>query len=206
MESLYTQPHEEIMEEEPVEVNSELGLITDLIDVICDEYSSVKKRCMSSLLFTTLRYFNVPRLSVDQFLADVGLNTGRTCSFWVGEFMKYNYAGMLNDGRTQNGGSALYNEYPELEDEAKLFAVERCYSKAGNFRVEELAKFITEKYNEIKSPLDKVVDSGAFIRSITMCRLDLVRWGFQHGDNKQVNNLVLCIKSDFLFIVFLTHK
>jgi len=70
----------------------------------------------------------------------------------------------------------------ELEKAAILFAQDGTSTKAAKFDVRYLATFITNEY--LKLTEDKNIQPGCFIRSITSCRLDLIRWGCTSKENK----------------------
>ena len=67
----------------------------------------------------------------------------------------------------------FYEEFPELELEAKLFGIERCRNKSADFTAWNLANFVDQNYYETTNRTkDKNANS---VRSIQSCRLDLRR-------------------------------
>ncbi|CAF4933425.1 unnamed protein product, partial [Rotaria socialis] len=71
-------------------------------------------------------------------------------------------------------GDSFYDIYPELEEEARAFAVIECNKKAASFTAYELAQFIDNRYYEIN---DIQKNDLKLVRSVESCRLDLRRWG-----------------------------
>ncbi len=199
---MYKNKPKQIKEEETRDyTNHESGLIEDLIERIClnlIDWTSVDKRNISVLIFAVLRKFNVARKSIDNFLDEIDCFTGETCLFWFEKYMRNDYSGMETDGRRQKHGSALYTQYPDIERLARVFAFERCSAKAANFNVQELASFITTEYLKLSN--DESLSPNELIRSVSMCREDLIRWGCTHGENKQVKLRVLFILEKASFI------
>jgi hypothetical protein len=85
--------------------------------------------------------------------------------FWFEKFMNNDYSGMTKDGRVHPGSSFFYTDYPEIERSASIFAFEKCHSKTANFKVQDLARFITAEY--IKLTNDASLKPTDNIRSIS---------------------------------------
>jgi hypothetical protein len=174
-----------IKDEETINfTNHESGLVEERIWLNLTDWTSVDKRNISVLIFTVLRKFNVARYSIDNFLHEIDCFSGKTCYFWYEKYMQNDYSGMETDGRWKINGSALYTQYPDIERLARVFAFERCSAKAANFNVQELASFVTSEY--VKLSNDDALAPNELIRSVSMCREDLIRWGCTYGENKQV--------------------
>jgi hypothetical protein len=44
--------------------------------------------------------------------------------------------------------------YPSLEEDATIYAIEQCSRKKSSFCLQELAKFVTEKYKEYNGEIE----------------------------------------------------
>ncbi|CAF4327610.1 unnamed protein product [Rotaria magnacalcarata] len=126
--------------------------ISDIADIyeLCKGYCNT--RYLSVLIYLTLRHFNVSCRDTDAFLKMIG-------------------------GKQ---GNSFYDVYPELEEEARAFAVIQCNQKAASFTPYELAQFIDKRYYEIN---DIQKTDTNLVRSIKSCRLDLRRWGARFDTN-----------------------
>ncbi|CAF3081160.1 unnamed protein product [Rotaria socialis] len=77
----------------------------------------------------------------------------------------------------------FYEGFPELELEAKLFAIERSLNKSADFIVWDLANFVDQKYYELTNTTkDK---NANFVQSIQLYHLDLRHWGFRFDSNSE---------------------
>ena len=64
--------------------------------------------------------------------------------------------------------------FPELETEAKLFAMESCSRKSADFTVMDSESFVDAKFYELTQTSRF---SDVLVCSIESCRIDLRRWG-----------------------------
>lgn len=168
--------------EEPLNFKEKIGIehIADLWE-LCTDQCPVKY--LSVLLYMSLKHLGVTYDKCDGFLREIGALKAETAHKWSQVFV----AGDLEDFEGENRGgkriAEFYDHYPEIENDARQFALERCSQKSADFKVAHLANFIDRKYYEIanlpKNPDDEL------IRSITMCSLDLIRWGACFKDNSQ---------------------
>ncbi|CAM2711480.1 unnamed protein product [Rotaria socialis] len=77
----------------------------------------------------------------------------------------------------------FYEGFPELELEAKLFAIERSLNKSADFIVWDLANFVDQKYYELTNTTkDK---NANFVQSIQLYHLDLRHCGFRFDSNSE---------------------
>ncbi|CAF3129728.1 unnamed protein product [Rotaria socialis] len=156
-------------------------------DDMSDLFEHCKLRCpvkyLSVLVYMTLRKFGVSWINCDNFLRQMGAFTVETSHKWTEVFI----SGDLDEFQGENHGgryfSEFYDFFPELEDAAKQYTLERCSEKSASFTVVDLAKFIDKKFYEttniIKDP------ESPLIRSLSSCRLDLRRWGARYNKNSQ---------------------
>ena len=70
--------------------------------------------------------------------------------------------------------------YPGLEEDAKMYAIQQCSRKESSFSLQELAKFITEKYKEYGGD----IEDNELILSEATCRIDMFKWGAIWDINK----------------------
>jgi hypothetical protein len=80
----------------------------------------------------------------------------------------------FDDRRGGKHSDGFYDMFPDLEVEARAYALDGCSRKSSDFTVSSLAHFINDRFNEMNgsAKLDDVL-----VRSIGSCRLDLARWG-----------------------------
>ncbi|CAF0827332.1 unnamed protein product [Brachionus calyciflorus] len=101
----------------------------------------------------------------------------RTCHSWVLTIIdEDDPCVILRDGRGCYKRKTFYENYPELEIEAKAFALNEASKKTCNFNAYFFAQFVDKTFREIYS--DDVIyfanDSNVFIRSVESCRADLL--------------------------------
>ncbi|CAF3064849.1 unnamed protein product [Rotaria sp. Silwood2] len=66
---------------------------------------------------------------------------------------------------------SFYDIFPDIENEAKLFATNECQKKTSNFKAADLRNFIDEKFYEVTGLKKDINDP--YVRSERSCRLDL---------------------------------
>ena len=154
--------------------------ICDLADLfeLCEGECNV--RYLSVLIYMILRYFNISYRDARQFLKNIGALTAEVAHKWSKLFMEGDFHDFVTDGRGGKRGDRFYDIYPELEVEAKSFAVLQCQQKAASFTVSDLANFIDKRFHEINN-VNKT--DWHLIRSVESCRLDLRRWGARFESN-----------------------
>ncbi|CAF1644966.1 unnamed protein product, partial [Didymodactylos carnosus] len=80
----------------------------------------------------------------------------QACHKQTDRLMHYGFERFVADARGGKRGEAFWDLYPDIEEEAREFAIQACTRKAASFTVEELSHFIDDKYREIND-LDKDV-------------------------------------------------
>ena len=89
---------------------------------------------------------------------------------------------ILRDNRGGKQRDSFYDMFPDLETEAKMFSIANSSKKSSLFTTQTLAMFINERYTELTG---EAFESGEFIRSLSSCRIDLIRWGAKFSKNKK---------------------
>jgi len=131
----------------------------------------------------SLRHFNITWRDCDLFLQEIGALTIQTCQKWVDVFVSGDFDHFCSDNRGGKRVEEFYELFPEIELEAKLFAIERCSKKSADFTAWDLATFIDEKFYETTNTIkDKNTN---FVRTVQSCRLDLRHWGFRFDSNSK---------------------
>jgi hypothetical protein len=158
-------------------------LLTDIGDLA--EMCRLKcgTKYLSTLLYMSLRFFNIKWEDVDEYLKSIGFMTAETSHKWATVFMKGDYEEFSNDLRGGKQTDSFYDMFPDIESDAKAFVVQACSQKSGEFKSLDLAQFIDEKYYELTG-IKKQIDDD-LIRSERSCRLDLRRWGAKFDANSQ---------------------
>ncbi|CAF3360349.1 unnamed protein product, partial [Rotaria sp. Silwood2] len=88
-----------------------------------------------------------------------------------------------SDNRGGNLKGSFYDIFPDIENEAKLFAANECQKRTSDFKAADLRNFIDAKFYEVTGLNKNSNDS--FIRSERSCRLDLKNWGAKFEKNSQ---------------------
>ena len=159
--------------------------------VMSDDISDIFELCknkhnykfISVLLYMSLRYFNITWRKCDLFLKQIGALSSETCQKWVDIFISGDFDQFCTDSRGGKHIEDFYESFPEVELEAKLYAIERCHSKSADFTASDLATFIDQKCYEITNTTKD--NNTKFVRSTQSCRLDLRHWGFRFDSNSK---------------------
>ncbi|CAF1665546.1 unnamed protein product [Adineta ricciae] len=161
----------------PIQERIQICDIANIFEVCAN---STNTRYLSVLMYLTLRHFNISYGEVDAFLKHIGGLTAEVAHKWADIFMNGNFDEFICDGRGGKRGNSFYDVYPDIENEAKAFAVSQCEQKAASFTTLELAQFINEKYCKINNINE---NNFELIRSAESARLDLRRWGARFDTN-----------------------
>lgn len=158
-----------------------LNLVCSLVDVLkgsVDEkgrWQSKQDRIFSTIIYMLLRYFNVDYKTTSECMDTIGCTTIYTAHSWASSVIEEDDTCLiLRDKRGGFKKQQLYTMFPDLEFEAKAFSIERASQKNAEFSVLDLAKFITERYQE-ETGIE--LETGKLIRSESSCKLDLLKWG-----------------------------
>ena len=154
--------------------------IPDIGDIyeLCKTYCNT--RYLSVLIYLTLGHFNIRCRDTDAYLKNIGCFSRETAHSWSNTFLNENFDGFISDKEGGRRRGSFYDIYPELEEEARAFAVIQCNQKAASFTAYELAQFIDKRYYEINE-IQK--NDSKLVRSVESCRLDLRRWGARFDTN-----------------------
>ena len=118
------------------------------------------------LIYLTLRHFSITCRDTDAFLKNIGCFIRKTAHSWSSIFLNENFDEFITDNRGGRRGDSFYDIYPELEEEARAFAVIQCNQKAASFTAYELAQFIDKRYYEINE-IQK--NDSTLVRSVESC-------------------------------------
>ncbi|CAF1309414.1 unnamed protein product [Adineta ricciae] len=118
----------------------------------------------------------------DAVLSNIGAYRAKAAHHWAKAFLLDETESFYDDGRGGRHSESFYDVFPELETEAKAFAIESCSRKSADFTVLDLANFIDTKFYELTQIAKS---SDVLIRSVEACRLDLRRWGAKFQPNSQ---------------------
>ncbi|CAF4615510.1 unnamed protein product, partial [Didymodactylos carnosus] len=150
-----------------------------LLNDIGDLAEMCKLKCetkyLSTLVYMSLRFFDIKRENVDEYLKSIGFMSAQTSHKWAKVFSKGDYEEFSNDLCGGKQTDSFYDTFPEIEADGKAFVVQACSQKSGEFKASDLAQFIDEKYCELTKIKKQIGDD--FIRLERSCRLDLRRWG-----------------------------
>jgi hypothetical protein len=163
-----------------VDEKYDMSTMADLFELIRNESGPRK---ISVLLYMTLRHFGLPWRRINEFLAVIGAHQCETAHKWADTLISGDFDTFVEEGRGGKRFDSFYDIYPELEAEARSYAVEGCSRKTADFSVADLAKHVDNKFYELSQTVKNLKDE--LVRSETSCRLDLRRWGVRFTDNKQ---------------------
>lgn len=94
-----------------------------------------------------LQYFSVSWREIDDFLQQIASTRCATAYKWAkinltGDLIEFNL-----DNRRDNLFESFYDIFPEIENDAKLFATDGCQKKT--FDLNDLRNFIDSKFYEL---------------------------------------------------------
>ena len=165
----------------------EVGFSSELdFPAIGDLFETCKRLCgarkLSVLVYMILRKIGTSWRDADVILNQVGAYRIRAAHQWALTFLSGEMDALDDEGRGGKHGESFFDTFPELETEAKAFAIESCSRKSADFTVIDLANFIDRKFYELTQTAKA---SDGLIRSVASCRLDLRRWGAKFRPNTQ---------------------
>jgi hypothetical protein len=116
----------------------------------------------------SLRHFGLTHDVCDDFLRHIGSYKSRTSQKWSKIFVSGDFEEFTSEHRGGKHSSEFWDYFPEIEDQAKAYTLERCSQKAANFTSSDLANFIDQKYYEttdtIKEKDSELIRSEASVR------------------------------------------
>ncbi|CAF3085975.1 unnamed protein product [Rotaria sp. Silwood2] len=148
-------------------------LLTDIGDLAEMRKSKSDTQYLSTLLYISLRFFNIKWEDVDDYLKNIGFMTAKTSHKWATVFIEGDYEEFSSDLRGGKHTDSFYDAFPEIEADAKALIIQTCSQKSGEFKTLDLAQFIDEKYYELTGIKKRSGDD--LIRSERSCRLDVRR-------------------------------
>ena len=128
------------------------------------------RRKLSILIYTILRHFDLTWRQIDDVLRSIGAYRCESAQKWAEIFMSGDIEVFQDEGRGGKYHESFYDMFPELEIEAKRFAMESCSRKSTDFTVKDLTNFIDAKFYEL-TQTSKLTD--ALVRTVESCRIDL---------------------------------
>jgi len=158
----------------------DLNDIGDLLE-LCQQQGNLKN--ISLLLYMTLRYFSITWREVNDFLQQIGAMRCETAHKWAKIYLTGDLIEFNSDNRGGKLKGSFYDIFPDIENEAKLFAADECQKKTSDFKAADLRNFIDAKFYEVTGL--KKDSNDSFIRSERSCRLDLKNWGAKFEKNSQ---------------------
>ena len=164
------------------------GSFKDKLDLstIGDLFHMCKRLCgsrkLSVLVYMILRHLGHSWQQVDDLLHTFGAYRCRTAHKWAEVFLTNDLDAFDEEGRGGKHCDSFYDIFPELETEAKAFAIECCSRKSADFTAVDLANFVDKKFYEL---IQTTKASTVLVRSVESCRLDLRTWGAKFEPNSQ---------------------
>ena len=103
--------------------NIDVSDIGDLFEIVKNQTSV---RSLSVLVYLSLTYFGVTWRKVDIFLKQLGALSAETCNRCSEVFIQGDLDEFFEDNRGGKHGVSFFDIYSELENMAKLYALESC--------------------------------------------------------------------------------
>lgn len=188
-------------------VECELPTLVKLntISILCDSLRcSVNENwnCVSERIFSVVIYMIISMLKVgfresDKILDLFNCINIKTAHRWALTLVECDDPSIiLNDSRGVYKRDRLYDLYPELEQDAKDYAIRETSAKNCSFSVDKLSDFIhcraqeiirtdNEANENLRNNSATQLDDNERIRSNSAIRLDLTRWGAKWSKNNK---------------------
>jgi hypothetical protein len=156
-------------------------LICIFFDLIGIQLNSTHKRVFSVIIYILLRFAGISYCQTELILSELNLLSIKKCHEWS-ETIKDedDICVILRDKRGNYKRNKFYEEFPELELEAKAFALEGACRKSCSFKIREIALFVNQRFKELYQDIACQLDStfnDKLIRSEDSIRTDLMKWG-----------------------------
>ncbi|CAF1533004.1 unnamed protein product [Adineta ricciae] len=151
--------------------------IENLFEALLEEASI---RPLYVLVYLSLVYFGIPWRNIDLFLKAIGGLAANTCSRWGTDIIEQDLEEFLQDNRGGKHEESFYDTYPELENLAKLYALNGCKRKLASFTCSELDSGVDDEYYKLTG---ETKTAKELIRSERGCCRDLNRWGCKFDKN-----------------------
>ena len=158
----------------------DLNDIGDLLE-LCQQQGTLKN--ISLLIYMILRYFSISWREIDNFLQQIGGTRCETAHKWAKIYLTDDLIEFNIDNQGGKVSGSFYDTFPDIENEAKLFATNECQKKTSEFKAVDLCNFIDAKFYEVTGLKKNINDP--YVRSERSCRLDLRRWGAKFEKNTQ---------------------
>lgn len=122
-----------------------------------------------------IRFLGVSFESTRSILRDLNLVSVRHCHEWVlTMYDEDDLCVVLRERRGSYKRIIFYDEFPDLEKEAKAFALSKGCAKNCAFDAQSLANFLNQRFRELYPDNDLTEDE--LVRSVESCRTDLLKW------------------------------
>jgi len=149
----------------------------------------ILKRIFSVIIYLILSKCNVKYVEKREILQVLNLLTIQRCEIWIKTLREEeDLTCITRDLRGNYKRNLFYELYPDLEQEAKAFAIEKLSQKKCSFKIIDLANFVNDRFKELYgSGLadEDSDDKNKLIRSVESIRCDLIRWGAVYDANKK---------------------
>jgi hypothetical protein len=119
-------------------------------------------------------------------MKELPMLTIQTCHEWLNTIKdEDDISVILRDNPGSHKHISFYDEYPELEMEAKAFVLNEVSKNSCEFDTKKLAHFIDSRFKvHYKDELSNFeLESNKLIRYEASCRTDLIRWGGKWDKN-----------------------
>ena len=161
-------PEREKFDEEDADLLEKVDLLViGILFEMCNGDCGSRK--LSLLIYLLLRIFGQIWRYTDEPIHQVGAFRGRHAFKRAEKFLSGDFQTFVDEGRVGKVSPSFYVVYPDLEIEAKTFAVKDCSRKNASVTAADLGNFVDEKYYEITQQVKMSDDS---VRSEINYRLD----------------------------------
>ena len=112
-------------------------------------------------------YFGVFWRKVDSLLKQIGSLSAETSNKWSEIFIGQDLDDFLENNRGGKRSQSFYDTFSEMENAAKLYALESCKRKSASFTAMKLAEYLDRQYYELMGEVRKVIFSRLSLESLT---------------------------------------
>lgn len=135
-----------------------LTSISDLVHVLKDQFAnwnSIHDRLFSVIIYVLLRQHSVDFETVRNVLKQLDCLQIQTAHGWAKTLHdEDDPLNLCRDERGEFERDTFYAHFPDLEEEAKMFAKVQCSKKNCSFTVKDLAVFINKRHLEMLNEKD----------------------------------------------------
>jgi len=155
------------------------SILTDSLN----DWKSIHLRILSVSVYLILRLLNISFESSRDILTSLRMLNIQICHAWATTIIdEGNLCVILRDERGSYKRIPFYENFPEILNEAKSYALIEMCRKECTFDAMSLAIFLDKRFRELYPEIE--IEPESLVRSVESCRVDLLKWGAKYDSNK----------------------